>query len=114
MDDARLAPQRGAALHAAALTKDLEAPLKRDMAICIYINTSHTHNGQLDVPLSNKCKSRRIREAAACLSCPDFLAEMEFVLSPPQKCISAPAKPNCISTASSRVLELFLLSSLHN
>jgi hypothetical protein len=33
MDDARLEPQTGAALRAAALTKDLEAPLKRDMAI---------------------------------------------------------------------------------
>ena len=53
MDDARLEPQTGAALHPAALTKDLEAPLKRDMAICIYINIWHIHNDQLGVPLPN-------------------------------------------------------------
>jgi hypothetical protein len=88
MDDARLEPQTGAALHAAALTKDLEAPLKRDMAIYICINISHIHNGQLNVPLPNAKAGESENPQLAC-SCPAFL---EFVLSPPQKCTSAPAK----------------------
>jgi hypothetical protein len=112
MDDARLEPQTGAALHAAALTKDLEAPLKRDMAIYNCINISHIHNGQLNVPLPNAKEGESENSQLAC-SCAAFLGEMEFVLSPPQKCTSAATKLYFYSLVSSRP-ELLLLSSLHN
>ena len=114
MDDARLEPQTGAALHAAALTKDLEAPLKRDMAICICINTSHIHNGQLNVPLPNAKEGESENPQLAC-PVSAFLGEMEFVLSPPQKCTSAPATLTlyCISTALSRLAPNFFFFPLY-
>jgi hypothetical protein len=112
MDDARLKPQTGAALHAAALTKDLEAPLKRDMAICIDINISHTHNGQLDVPLSN---ARAGESENPQLACPVLTSWLKWSSFLPRHRNALARQPNCISTASSRVPELLLLlSSLHN
>jgi hypothetical protein len=112
MDDARLEPQTGAALHAAALTKDLEAPLKRDMAICIYINISHTHNGQLNVPLLPNAKAGESENQR--LACPVLTSWLKWSSFFPRHRNALARQPSCISTASSRVPELLLRSSLHN
>jgi hypothetical protein len=71
MDDACLEPQTGTWRSTSALT-----------------SRTFIHNGQLNVPLPNAKAGESENPQLAC-SCPAFL---EFVLSPPQKCTSAPAK----------------------
>jgi hypothetical protein len=110
MDDARLEPQTGAALHAAALTKDLEAPLKRDMATCIYINISHIHNGQLNVPLPNAKAGESENPQLACPVLTSWLKWSSFF---PRHRNALARQPNCISTASSRLTPNFFFFPLY-